>query len=167
MIKIIPIGAFGEADAKMTSLSVQGSKTVQWALSERQTEPYLVRLPWMTRMLHSHWCLLWHKKALKVHLLLSPKSQFLALEKSWHADTNLWRMENHKLTEAQQYASVGKTKKFANVERADWEREDYQFYSLDSHRDLKAAHGIKMSKWTRHGTCLKWRKSSLCINTLI
>lgn len=26
------------------------------------------------------------------------------------------------------------------------EREDYQFYSLDSRRVLKAAHGIKMSK---------------------
>lgn len=56
---------------------------------------------------------------IKVHQLQPPKSKFLTLEKSQHADTQLRRMENHKLTEIQQYNSVGETKNFGNIEKAD------------------------------------------------
>lgn len=33
-------------------------------------------------------------------------------------------MENHKVTEAKQYASVGKNKKVENIVRVDWGREE-------------------------------------------
>lgn len=70
-------------------------------------------------------------------------------------------MENHKVTEAKQYASVGKNKKVENTKRVDWERWDYQSYSLDSHWDLKAIHRIRTSKGSR-ARHVPQEKSSLC-----
>lgn len=147
--------------------SVQGSKSIQQILSElKKTDPSLpITLPLPEGYIHRCPCCSPQKCFKSASDTVIPKADSNTWEvlMCWHQTPKNGKTQTNRslaICFSWQGWKIGKC----------WESRfrERRLSALTSfHKVLKAVHGIKASKWSLHGACSRWRKASLCVNTLI